>query len=212
MKNDKITFYNFEQRSEEWEKIRVTKVGGSEVIGITTPARMKTLLSLKISEHVTGEQEDFFTSKTMQEGIDSEPTALALYEASEFCEVDKFGYVTNSDYPLLGLSPDGLILAENKGLEVKCPLPKTHIEAIITNAVPKVYRPQIAQYFLLIPELETVDYVSYNGKCKDNKYFKITCTREDFDADILKLEKEYKKYEVQYNAYVSLLEQHAKGI
>jgi hypothetical protein len=207
----KTTFYNFLQRSEEWDAIRVTKVGGSEAIGLTTPARMETLLSLKTSENVTGRQESFFTSAAMQEGIDDEPVAQAEYEANEFCEVDAVGYVTNSDYKYLGLSPDGLMISLKRGLEIKCPQPKDHIIAILTNSVPKVYKFQVAMYFLMVPELETVDYVSYNRHCKANKYFKVTITRKEYLMDILKLKTEYAKYEVKYKANVSLLNQHAQG-
>ena len=195
MSKQKIKLYTFKQRSEEWDRIRVGKVGGSEAIGLTTPARMKTLLYRKASEILTGEQEENFVSAIMQEAIDNEPVVTKIYEKKEFVMVLTPGYVTNSDYKHLGLSPDGLV-GKDRAIEIKCLLPKGHVEIISSVIVPKDHRPQIAHYFLILPDLKYVHFLSYNGKVKARPYFKIECTREDFEADIFKLKNSYLEYEI----------------
>jgi len=199
----KLNFYNFKQRSEEWEAIRVGKVGGSEAIGLTTPARLKTLVYLKMAEIQTGEQEDFFVSKAMQDGIDNEPIAIALYEKQTFSNVIEAGYITNSDYKYLGLSGDGFVGLE-VGVEVKCPMPKQHCMTIMEGVVPAANRPQIAQYFLINTNLKRVDFVSYNEKVKAKPLFVIECTREEFETDIKKLEKGYKDFEAKIDSSMDL--------
>ncbi len=190
----KTLIHNFEQRSKEWCDIRVGKVGGSEAIGLTTPARMETLLYKKVAEIQTGEQEEVKVTQAMQEGIDKEPIARERYERDNFTQVDQVGYITNSDYKYIGLSPDGLV-GDNGAIEIKCPQPKAYAEIVIKNEVPKEYQPQLAQTFLVIPELEWIDFVAFNEKFKSKPTVTIRVTREDFSSEISKHEKGYATYE-----------------
>lgn len=199
----KITIHTFEQRSEAWEKIRVGKTGGSEVIGLTTPARQKTLIWKKLAEQLTGEQEEVFVTEAMQHGISNEPIVIALYEAEAFSEVGQVGYVTNSDYPLLGLSPDGLV-GDLGAIEIKCPMPKKHVEVVATNKVPTEHKPQLAQYFLILPKLEWIDFVSYNEKVTAKPMHIIRLTRAEMEEDIAKLKAGYVKFEAKTNEYLKL--------
>tara|TARA_R110002012_G_scaffold58431_3_gene151650 strand:+ start:2601 stop:3206 length:606 start_codon:yes stop_codon:yes gene_type:complete len=194
----KTTTHNFEQRSKEWYDIRVGKTGGSEAIGLTTPARMETLLYKKVAEIQTGQQEDVKISQAMQEGIDKEPIARERYERDNFTQVNQVGYITNSDYIHLGLSPDGLI-GDNGAIEIKCPQPKAYAKIVIKNEIPKEYKPQLAQTFLVLPELEWIDFVAFNEKFKSKPMTTIRVTREDFSSDISKHKKTYASYETKLN-------------
>jgi hypothetical protein len=206
MKN--YTIYNFEQRSEEWDAIRVGKVGGSEAIELTTDARTKTLIVKKVSEIQTGEQESFFTTSQMQEGIDNEPIAKEWYEKTEFQTVTPVGYVTNVNFKGLGLSPDGLVLDTSGNplgaVEIKCPQPKAHCAAIIANGVPTEYKPQLAQTFLLLEDIKWIDFIIFNAKVKSKPYFKVRIMREEFQDEITKIEKGYLKYITKFNEALKL--------
>lgn len=198
-----MKIHKIDQRSKEWEQLRVGKIGGSEAIGLTTPARMKTLLYKKVAEIQTGEQESIFVTEAMQHGIDTESIVIAKYEAETFLTVEQVGYITNSKYKYLGLSPDGLI-GNALAIEVKCPTPKVHCQTIIEDAIPTGNRPQIAQYFLVNDKLDWVDFVSYNEKIKAEPMHIIRVTREDFSADVSKLEAVYLKFEVKIDEYLKL--------
>lgn len=200
MSKGKITAHIFAQRGEAWEKIRVGKVGGSEIIGLTTPGRMKNLLYKKAAEILTGEQESVFVTEAMQAGIDNEPVVSEIYEKEEFVVLTVPGYITNSEYEYLGLSPDGIENNWKVGIEIKCPMPKGHVETVASEGVPKDYRPQVAHYFLMLPDLEEMAFLSYNEKVVSKPYFKVVCTREEFTPDITKLKNAYLEYVVLLKA------------
>src|SRR5690554_1389906 len=191
----KVTIHEMKQHSPEWYEIRVGKLGASEAIGISTPSRMKTQVYKTLAEILTGEEEEYFISKVMQEGIDKEPDAIAEYEKQTFTSVRRVGYITNSEYEYLGLSPDGLV-GDKGAIEVKCPLPKQHVMTIVTGEVPKSNQDQITQYFVVNEELDWVDFVSYNEKVKDAPMFIIRVTREEWKANIAKHIINYIKFEV----------------
>jgi hypothetical protein len=203
------TFYDFDQHTPEWEAIRIGKVGGSEAVGLSTAARMKTLIPKKLAEILTKETQDKgFVSEDMQHGIDTEPLARSEFEKRNLVEVTQFGYITNDKYKYLGLSPDGLIGGMDsdpkKGIEIKCPLPKTHIEAIISGNIPTVYKPQIAQMFMVVETIEEVTFISYNEKVTQKPYYEITVTREEFVDEILKIQKGYFDFEKKIGEYLKL--------
>lgn len=203
----KTTKHNFPQRSEEWEAIRVGKIGGSEAIGLTTPARQKTLIWKKLAEQLTGEQEAVFVTEAMQYGIDTEPIVIDLYEKETFNAIDSVGYIENNDYPLLGLSPDGIWhdgdMEMIGAIEIKCPMPKKHVETII-NGVPTENRPQLAHYFLVLDTLQWIDFISYNEKVKAKPMHIIRITRSELKDDIAKLKAGYDKYSSKIEEYLAI--------
>jgi len=198
-----IKKHNFPQRSEAWEKIRVGKIGGSQAISLSTHARQKSIIPLKLAEKLTGFQEDVFLSEAMSYGIDSEPIVVDLYEKETFIEVDIVGYVTNSDYKYLGLSPDFLIGEDGAG-EIKSPKPKAHVDTIINNKVPKIYEPQLAHYFIILPNLKWIDFISYNHHVKSKPYFKIRVLRNELQDVIDTQIKNYFEFERKFDEYLKL--------
>ena len=133
----------------------------------------------------------------MQEGVENEPIVHAEYEKREFLSLEHFGYITNSDFNLLGVSPDGTVMGEFNpigAIEIKCPQPKAHIECIIEGLIPSKYRPQISHLFVVIPTIEWVDFISFNEEVKRKPYFKIRVTRKEWKSEIDKIEKGYKAY------------------
>jgi hypothetical protein len=194
-----------EQRSPEWDAIRVGKVGGSEGIGLTTDARMTTLIWKKLAELQTGKQEENYVSADMQHGIDTEPIAIAEYEKQYFVEVKKDNYITNIDFKYLGLSPDGLV-GDDGAIEVKCPKAKQHCMAIAENKIPTENRPQITEYFLVHNILEWVDFVSYCADVKKKPMFVYRCHRKDFEKEIASMKVNYIKYKTKLEEYMKAFE------
>ena len=206
-------FHQFEQRSEEWKQIRIGKIGGSEAIGLSTPARMKSIIPLKMAEIETGEdQNSGFISDAMKEGIDKEPIVHAEYEKREFLKLEHKGYIENKRYKYLGISPDGLILTPDNNnvlgaIEIKCPQPKGHIACIIEGKIPAEYRPQVSHLFFILKNIEWVDFISYNEKVKSKPYFKIRVTREEWLPEIKKIEVGYSEYVKKIEANFKILKQ-----
>lgn len=200
---NKIKIYEkMQQRTDEWYAIRVGRVGGSQAISLTTTARMKTQIYKTVAEILTGKEEEVFVTQVMQEGIDKEPIAKEEYEKETFSDIREVGYITNSDYKYLGLSPDGLI-GENGAIEIKSPLPKQHVK-IVMDGVPTENRPQLAQYFLINEELDWIDFVSYCPEVKAKPLYIYRCYRKEFEKDIATLGVEYFKFKVKVEEALKL--------
>lgn len=198
-----IEFHDVEQRSDVWVSLRCGRVGGSEAIGLTTPARMETLLYKKAAELVTGNIKEVYVNEAMQWGIDHEPEAREAYDP--FGDVQEVGYVTNDRYIFGGLSPDGRV-SETKYIEIKCPSSESHIKTIIKNEVPSEYKPQLSWYFIMIPSIEVIDYISYDPRVKSYPIHVISVKRDDLSDDIEKLVSNYQEFEKRLVEALKLFE------
>ena len=74
-----------------------------------------------------------------------EPLAREEFTRRMGIEVDQVGFVSRED-GVIGCSPDGLISNGAQyiaGLEIKCPLPKTHLRYLMDGVLPDSYKPQV---------------------------------------------------------------------
>lgn len=99
-----------------------------------------------------------YTSDAMLKGIQLEPEARRWYEFEHGVEVQQVG-ICISDCGRYGASPDALV-GEDGGLELKCPLPKTHVKYLLAGTLPDEYRAQVHGE-LLVTGRAWFDFVSY---------------------------------------------------
>ena len=199
-----MKYKDLEQGSDEWLALRVGKVGGSEAIGLSTDARTKTMIWEKLAELETGEAEEVRVTPDMERGSDLEPYAIEDYEAETFQSVEKVGYIMNELYPGLGLSPDGIVGLYG-AVEVKCPRVKKHIMTILTNEIPKDNKDQCVHYFVMLPKLEWLDFISYCEEYPNKKMHIIRVHRDDYAKEIKKEVVNYYKYQTKIDEYTSRL-------
>ena len=162
-----ITYHNVEQRSDAWFEIRKDAfITGSNVNEILRPRETKTYESL-VFQKAYRYTKRFENAATLH-GIKNEVRALELFKALTGKQVQEVGFVTNSDYPNMGVSPDGLI-DNDAVLELKCPysrkieqgiLPPSYyhqvqLQLLITNR-PVAYYFEIKINGLLIEEYNLV--------------------------------------------------------
>jgi len=153
------------QGTSEWLDAKRGKVSGSrfkDVLskgnGITRTKYMQEL----VKEHKTGKTVKGYCDENMIAGQKSEPIARLHYETVNNVKVQEVGFIehTGIDYlNYVGVSPDGLA-GDDGGLEIKCPLLKTHKEYIEKNVLPSVYKPQV-QGNMWVTERKWWDFVSY---------------------------------------------------
>jgi putative phage-type endonuclease len=153
-----------EQRSEEWLSACCGNVGASSIDKIITtkgePSKQRTEYMMTLAaERITGKQEVGFTSQAMLNGIEREAEARTLFEMAHGVEIRQVGLVYKDDRKLCHCSPDGLI-EETDGLEVKCPMSKTHIKYLLENKLPTEYFCQI-QFSLYVSERECWWFMSH---------------------------------------------------
>jgi hypothetical protein len=162
-----VTVHDVEQRSPEWAALRLGRLCGSRAhdmmatISKGEAAGRRNLRAQLVLERVTGRsQERGYVSQAMQNGIDREAEALALYEAQTGSIVVPVGFVTH-DTLQAGCSPDGIVYDWQGGVEVKSPIEATHFEFVRTGKIPSDYLHQITAN-LWLTGLPWWDYCSFN--------------------------------------------------
>jgi len=157
---------NIEQRSEAWHDVRCGRVTGtkfSELCAGENTDTYKKLVTNIACEIITGKAEDNYVNAVMEAGIEKEPLARMAYIEATGIEIREVGFVIpdedNKYHDWIGVSPDGIGLHEG-GIEVKCPLMRTHLNYIKAGRLPAEYRHQV-QGQLYVTGHKWWDFVSY---------------------------------------------------
>jgi len=158
-----LNVINCIQGSSEWRSLRLGKITGTRLGDAFkgSEALKNTLIAERMATYVP----ETISSRAMQRGNELEPFARKLYEKRTGWTVEEVGFITHPTRPDFGLSPDGIIslgCMNVTAVEIKCPASKTHIQYMRQNTVPQEYVFQLSAYFLNIPNLHTIDFVSYD--------------------------------------------------
>lgn len=162
----RYTEHLVDQRSPEWYALRLGRFCGSRAADMLATiksgeaAARRNLRLQIVLERLTGKaQERGYVSQAMQDGIEREADAVALYDAATGLCARPTGFLALNDV-MAGCSPDGLV-GDDGGLEVKCPIPATHLEFLRTGVIPEDYVKQI-RHCLWVTGRNWWDYLSYN--------------------------------------------------
>ena len=156
-----------EQGSVSWWMARAGTPSASNFDRIITPktgklsAQAMPYICELIAERVMGgppEGVEAYTSRAMQYGVDTEPEARAYYELESGVKVQQVGFIFD-DSGRFGCSPDGLV-GDDGGLELKCPMAKTHVAYLLAGELPTEYRCQVHSS-LLVTGRKWWDFMSY---------------------------------------------------
>lgn len=175
------------QGSPEWFAVRRGKVTASRVADVI--ARTKTgwgasranYMAELIAERLTGETAPSFTNAAMQWGTDQEPSARAAYEFRTDSEVMLVPFVIHPKILDSGASPDGLIGGDGM-VEFKCPNTATHIETLLSKAVPGKYITQM-QWQMACAGRKWCDFVSFDPRMPES--MRLFICRVDMDDKII---------------------------
>lgn len=151
------------QRTPEWYQARLGIPTASSFGKIITnqlkpSTQAEVYQNQLVAEWYTGETGFNFISDAMQRGIDLEPAALEAYEFATDKEVETVGFVYKDAKQLVGASPDGL--CGDIGVEIKCPLPSTHVSYLLDGGLPATYAGQV-QGSMYVTGFDAWDFVSY---------------------------------------------------
>jgi hypothetical protein len=152
-----------EQRSVEWFNVRCGVITGSAIMRLITRtgkscAQADGYINELLAEKLTGHVEESFVSFAMQRGIDMEPEALASYMAHTNQQVKAVGFVKHNEYEI-GCSPDGI--GEDRGVEIKVPMPHNHVSYLRANKCPDKYYGQV-QMCMWLTGKKLWDFYSYS--------------------------------------------------
>lgn len=154
-----------EQRSPEWYAARLGVPTASNFGRVITPtgkpsAQIDAYRNKLIAELVTGRTEQQEASYAMERGTELESEAREYYSLMR--PVVEVGLCLHEDG--FGASPDGLV-GDVGLLEIKCPLPHTHVEYLLDDEIPSQYIPQVMGQ-LLVCEREWCHFLSYHPDMK----------------------------------------------
>jgi putative phage-type endonuclease len=182
-----------EQRSKEWHEIRRGKFAASEIYKLIgtgkTPSKFGKELSdwtdtaqayimSKVAETFS-DQDHEISSPAMCWGVEHESEARAYYEGIFNEEVEEVGFVLWARNTSAGCSPDGIISARNRGIEIKCPYTlNAHLESFLINTNEQFHARKPEYYWqvqssMLFTGYDAWDFISYHPYFHKNK--RITC-------------------------------------
>lgn len=144
-----MKIHNVQQGSAEWLELRLGIPTASEFDALITPLwKVKTgegpqtYLCKKIVEKVCRHiDEDFGGGFAMEQGSILEHEAVPWYEFQYDTKIQRVGFCTTDD-GRAGCSPDGLIGVDG-GIEIKCPLPHTHLKYLMAGTLPADHAAQV---------------------------------------------------------------------
>lgn len=177
---------NYEERKEEWLAGRRGRITGSRLKDIIVKRGDGKKIGFYelIAERLGLPADD---EDPMERGNRLEPEAL---ERLEKATGKKFstGKVlwTKDGNENIAVSPDGWIEAKviTVAAEIKCLGSARHIEAVITNKVPKDYHYQTLQYFIVNEKLETLYFCFYDPRLKYKDFHIIEVNRAEVQEEV----------------------------
>lgn len=119
---------NLIQGTPEWHNARIGSPGASSFDKIITSTGKSSTQRKKYMHQLAGEillgaKEESYKNAIMERGTELEPIARELFEKEMNLGVEEVGIIYPDDFMRdYHVSPDGLIINQNKGLEIKCPL------------------------------------------------------------------------------------------
>jgi len=200
-----------EQRCDEWRLARLGRMTSSRAAdafrnprkGATESTTRRNYIVQLALERLTGRsQERHFQTEAMREGSEREVDAQAAYEALTGRLLDTTGFVAHDDL-MAGCSPDGYLDDFAGIVEIKSPIPATHLDYLRTSVIPPDYMRQI-QHALWITGAQWCDWLSYQPAMPDALQIKLVRVwAKDIDL---------KAYELLARMFLAEVEQEVKSV
>lgn len=182
------------QGSDAWKAARCGSLGASQVADAL--AKTKTgwgasrgnVMATLIVERLTQTPTEMFVNAAMQWGTDKEPEACDAYAFHYDADLTTVGLVKHPAIEGTHASPDRLVGAEGL-IEVKCPLTATHIDTIISNAIPGRYITQM-DWQMACTGRQWCDYVSYDPRLPEDmrlfvrRHHRVESRIAELEADV----------------------------
>lgn len=144
-----------------------------------------------VAERLTNTPAERFTNAAMQWGVETEATARAAYEFRNDVTCGAAGFVKHFAIEWAGASPDGFV-GDNGLVEFKCPNTATHIDTLLSGAIPEKYRLQM-QWQMACADKAWCDFVSFDPRLPEE--MRLFQRRLEHDAEtVAMLEREVKAF------------------
>lgn len=157
---------DIKQQTDEWFKLRAGKLTGSNASAIgNCGAGLDSYCFSTIAEKYSSGEYEAYTNRHTERGNELEPLARSMYELEMGVTVEEVGFIEYNEF--VGFSPDGLVVGQKGGIEIKCHDDAKHLRFLVEGKIDSAYLWQI-QMALLITGYEWWDYVAYNPNFSRN--------------------------------------------
>lgn len=156
-----------QQGTDEWRQARCGSVGASDAPRVVRrtksgySADRENLMAEKVLERLTDTPVETYKSAAMLQGTAREPEARMLYEMVRGVEVEQAGLVPHPLIKGAHASPDGYVTGISGLIEIKCPLPATHLDTLINETISNDHFVQM-QWQMACTGRQWCDFVSFN--------------------------------------------------
>ncbi len=146
-----MKIHDCEQMTIEWIRLHFGIPSAAALDQLLTPnfelrkgEMPNTYVCKKVAEVIQNRPViDLSTSSfMMDQGMILESEARPWFELEYDKKVKTVGFITTDD-GRCGCSPDGLILNDDCGIEIKCPSAPIHVKYLVNGALPKEYAAQV---------------------------------------------------------------------
>lgn len=170
-----------QQGSMAWLQTRLGVITASEVSKAVAKPGTETRNSYMcqlVAEVGTGMVEEI-NSKYLDWGKMHERAARASYEFAHDCEIQEVPFIFKDETFREGASLDGLILKENKLVEIKCPYnPTNYIKFLVEDKIKAEYMWQY-QFQMRVTGAEIADFVQYDPRMAVSPFKALTVERDE---------------------------------
>lgn len=175
------------QRTYEWVQARIGKVTASRISDIMAKtksgyaASRQNYMAQLITERLTGQPVESFTSAAMLRGIEKEDEAREIYALGKLdVDIVEVGSISHPTIENFAASPDGLV-GDDGLLEIKCPNTWTHLQFIKTERPAREYILQM-HVQMMCTGRKWCDFASYDDRLPDDLSFKVV--RVFYDSEL----------------------------
>lgn len=204
-----------DQGSPAWHAARLGCVTASRIADVTArtktgySAARQTYLRQLLAERLTGIPTETYPNAAMRWGTDMESHAVAAYEDLFGVQTEIVGFLTHPELAFAGASPDRLV-GETGLLEVKCPTTPTHIDMLLSGAVPEKYLLQM-QWQMACSGRAWCDFLSFDPRLPPS-YACYNARVERDDGLIARLEEEVSTFLAEIEEKLDALENGLEAI
>lgn len=200
--------HSCDQGTAEWLAVRLGKATASRIADIVAKTKSGPSASRAnyraqlIAERLTGTPGDSFTNAAMQWGTDTEAEAREAYCRHNLCEVVEVGFADHPTIAMSGASPDGLV-GEDGLVEIKCPNTATHIDTLLSKAIPSKYVKQM-MWQMACTGRAWCDFATYDPRLPETMRLLVIRLHRD-DAMIAEIEAEVAAFLTEVDETVAAL-------
>lgn len=194
------------QWTEEWLKCRAGRITGTRLKSVMSSRKSTrtTLIHELIAEKLAPLPE-VYQSGWMERWHRIEEVVKKLYGENSEITIESVGFITRTDVAWIGISPDGIIRDDDgkiiQAVEVKAPSPKVFVEYFLNDEIPSEYFWQVVHYFVVLDDLENLDFIIYNPDFYSDeiRMKKWTISRENLEEKILQAKNALAEFYVDWS-------------